>query len=213
MKMSGSRDLPADQEAVWAALNDPEVLQRCIPGCESLEQTSPTELSAVAAVKIGPMKARFKGDVELSELNPPHSYRISGSGSGGAAGAASGGANVSLAPSETGTLLTYDVDAQVKGKMAQLGGRLIDATAKSLANQFFDNFAAEVAPAPAESAASEAVDAAAHGADVKGAAAHKAPAAGQANASPRGAGGTVPQWVYWAGAAALLATVAYFAVT
>ncbi len=144
MKMSGSHHLPAPQAEVWDKLNDVDVLRRCIPGCEKLERKGENELSAVASVKIGPMSVRFTGDVSLSDLNPPTSYRISGSGSGGQAGAASGGADVRLEPADGGTLLIYDVDARVSGKIAQLGSRLIDATAKSLANKFFENFAHEV---------------------------------------------------------------------
>jgi carbon monoxide dehydrogenase subunit G len=147
MKMSGSRELPAPQAEVWRKLNDPEVLKRCIPGCESLERVDENALKATVAVRIGPVAARFQGNVKLGDLDPPNAYRISGSGSGGAAGSASGGANVRLKPSGTGTELSYDVDATVAGKIAQLGGRLIDATAASLANQFFDRFAAEFAPA------------------------------------------------------------------
>ncbi len=144
MKMSGTRQLAAAQRDVWSKLNDVEVLKRCIPGCESLEKTGENALKATVALKIGPMAVRFNGDVQLSDLNPPNSYRIAGSGKGGPAGQASGGANVRLEPKDGGTLLSYDVDANVGGKIAQLGSRLIDATAASLAGQFFDKFAAEV---------------------------------------------------------------------
>lgn len=147
MKLTGERQLPATRDEVWQKLNDVDVLRRCIPGCESLEQVSPTELKATVALKIGPISARFNGDVELKDLNPPASYRLEGSGSGGVAGRASGGADVSLEENEAGTLLNYDVDAKVSGKIAQLGQRLIDATAKSLAEKFFTAFAAEFAPA------------------------------------------------------------------
>jgi carbon monoxide dehydrogenase subunit G len=143
MKMSGTRQLPASQADVWAALNDVDVLKRCIPGCQSLEKLSDTELKATVGLKVGPINAKFNGDVTLSDLNPPNSYRISGTGKGGAAGSATGGANVSLAANGGGTELTYDVDAKVSGKIAQLGARLIDATAASLSNKFFDNLAAE----------------------------------------------------------------------
>jgi carbon monoxide dehydrogenase subunit G len=145
MKMSGSRELPAPQADVWRKLNDVDVLKRCIPGCESLEKTGENDLKATVALKIGPISARFQGNVTLSDLDPPNAYRISGSGNGGVAGSGNGGANVRLRPSGTGTELSYDVDANVSGKIAQLGGRLIDATAASLANQFFDRFAAEFA--------------------------------------------------------------------
>ena len=162
MKMTGTRQIQAPQTVVWEKLNDVEVLKRCIPGCESLEKVGENDLKSTVALKIGPMSVRFSGAVTLSDLNPPTSYRISGKGQGGAAGFASGGANVGLEPKDGGTLLTYDVDATVGGKIAQLGARLIDATAASLANQFFDRFAAEVVPAaaaPLEASAASASDA------------------------------------------------------
>ena len=152
MKMSGSRQIQAPQADVWAKLNDVDVLKRCIPGCESLEKVGENDLKSTVAVKIGPMNVRFSGAVTLSDLNPPTSYRISGKGQGGAAGFASGGANVRLEPKDGGTLLSYDVDATVGGKIAQLGARLIDATAASLSNQFFDRFAAEFVPPAAPTA-------------------------------------------------------------
>ena len=140
--MSGEVVLPADKATVWAHLNDAETLRASIPGCESLEKLSDSELQAVAKVKIGPVSARFKGKVTLSDMDPPNSYRISGQGDGGVAGFAKGGANVRLADDAGGgTRLAYDVDAQVGGKIAQLGGRLIDSTAKKLADEFFANFA------------------------------------------------------------------------
>jgi len=144
MKMSGSHTLPAPREEVWEKLNDPAVLQRCIPGCESLEQVGENKLAAVVNVKIGPMNTKFNGEVELKDLNPPEYYRIEGSGSGGQAGSASGGANVRLTENGGETELSYDVDARVSGKIAQLGNRLIDATARSMAEKFFANFANEV---------------------------------------------------------------------
>ena len=140
--MSGERVLPADKATVWARLNDAETLKAAIPGCESLEKLSDTELQDVAKVKIGPVSARFKGKVNLTDMDPPNSYRISGQGEGGIAGFAKGGANVRLTDAEGGgTKLSYDVDAQVGGKIAQLGSRLIDSTAKKLADEFFTNFA------------------------------------------------------------------------
>jgi len=142
LTMSGERVLPADKATVWARLNDAETLKAAIPGCESLEKLSDTELQAVAKVKIGPVSARFKGKVNLTDMDPPNSYRISGQGEGGIAGFAKGGANVRLTDAEGGgTKLSYDVDAQVGGKIAQLGSRLIDSTAKKLADEFFTNFA------------------------------------------------------------------------
>jgi carbon monoxide dehydrogenase subunit G len=149
MEMSGERRIPASREAVWQALNDPEALKAAIPGCEHIEKQSDTDLLARLAIRIGPMAAKFAGKVKLENLNPPESYTISGEGNGGAMGFAKGGADVrldALGPDET--LLRYNVKAQVGGKMAQLGARLIDATAKQMADQFFDRFAANLAPAP-----------------------------------------------------------------
>jgi hypothetical protein len=129
---------------VWKALNDTEILKRCIPGCESITRHSPTQMSAKVTVKLGPVKASFGGDVSLSNMDAPNSYRISGKGNG-IAGVASGGADVALADADGGTKLSYDVDAQVGGKLAMLGGRLIDSTSRQLAGQFFEKFAAEAA--------------------------------------------------------------------
>jgi hypothetical protein len=147
--MTGERLIPAPRQTVWDALNDPEVLKACIPGCESLEKTDDDQLRATAAVKIGPISARFNGKVKLTDLDPPNSYRISGEGQGGVAGFAKGGANVNLADQGDATLLKYTVNAQVGGKIAQLGARLIDATSKQMADMFFDRFSAAVAPAAA----------------------------------------------------------------
>jgi uncharacterized protein len=144
MIMDGQVQLPASREAVWAKLNDPEVLKVCIPGCESLEKLSDVEFQAVAVTKIGPVKARFKGKVRLTDLDPPNNYRISGEGDGGVAGFAKGAANVALAEKDGGTLLAYHVEAQIGGKLAQLGQRLVNGVAKKLADQFFEKFAAAV---------------------------------------------------------------------
>jgi uncharacterized protein len=148
MQMNGSERIHASKEVVWAALNDVDVLKQSIPGCESLEKVSETEMTAKVVLKIGPIKASFAGKVQLSDLDPPNGYRIAGEGSGGVAGFAKGGAIVRL-ESESGevTVLHYTVDAQVGGKVAQLGSRLIDGTAKKLAGEFFARFAAIVAPA------------------------------------------------------------------
>lgn len=141
MEMSGERQIPAPPEVVWKGLNDPNVLKQSIPGCEEIEKVSDTEFTAKVVAKIGPVKARFGGKVTLSDLNPPHSYKISGEGQGGAAGFAKGGAEVNLEPGENGgTLMRYKVNAQIGGKMAQIGARLIDGTARKLADQFFDTF-------------------------------------------------------------------------
>jgi hypothetical protein len=156
MDMTGERRIPAPREQVWAALNDPEVLKAAIPGCESLEKTSETEMKASASIKIGPISARFTGKVQLSDIDPPNGYTIGGEGQGGVAGFAKGGAKVHLEPDGEATLLRYEVNAQVGGKIAQLGARLIDATAKSMADQFFNRFTAHLTPpeaAPAEARA------------------------------------------------------------
>jgi uncharacterized protein len=146
MTMTGEVLLPASRDKVWAMLNDPEVLKACIPGCEQLDKTSESEFQAVATVKVGPVKARWKGKVRLSDLDPPNSYRISGEGEGGATGFAKGGAKVSLSDQDGGTRLSYDVEAQIGGKLAQLGQRLINSAAKKTADDFFEKFAGVVAP-------------------------------------------------------------------
>jgi carbon monoxide dehydrogenase subunit G len=148
MDMTGERRIEAPRQTVWRALNDPVVLKASIPGCESLEKLSDTDMKATAAVKIGPISARFSGAVHLSDLDPPNGYTIGGEGQGGVAGFAKGGAKVWLEDAGTGTLLHYEVHAQVGGKIAQLGARLIDASAKQMADAFFDRFSREVAPPP-----------------------------------------------------------------
>ena len=141
MELEGKYNLRAEREKVWAALNDPEILKQCIPGCETLTKASDTNFSASVVAKVGPVKAKFTGEVELTELSPPSSYKISGEGKGGAAGFASGSADVKLEESdEGGTILSYSVNAQVGGKLAQIGSRLIDSTAKKLSREFFDKF-------------------------------------------------------------------------
>jgi carbon monoxide dehydrogenase subunit G len=149
MDMTGERRIPAARETVWQALNDPEVLKASIPGCESLEKLSDTDMKATATVRIGPISARFAGNVHLADIDPPNGYTISGEGQGGVAGFAKGGAKVHLDDDGVDTLLNYEVHAQVGGKIAQLGARLIDASAKQMADAFFDRFSAHVAPPPA----------------------------------------------------------------
>jgi uncharacterized protein len=145
MQMNDAQRIPASKDKVWAALNDPQVLKQCIPGCQTLEMSSPTEMTATVVFKVGPVKATFSGKVTLSDLDPPNSYRISGEGSGGVAGFAKGGAAVRLESENTDvTILHYDVDAQIGGKLAQLGQRLIDSTARKLAGEFFAAFGAVV---------------------------------------------------------------------
>ncbi|MBL8688242.1 MAG: carbon monoxide dehydrogenase subunit G [Rhodospirillaceae bacterium] len=157
MEMTGEQRLPAPREVVWAALNDPEVLKQCIPGCEEIEKLSDTEMTAKVAVKVGPVSAKFTGQVTLSDLDPPNGYTISGEGKGGVAGFGKGGAKVTLAPDGDGTILRYEVTASVGGKLAQIGARLIDATAKKMAEDFFGRFSgivsAKTGGAPALAAA------------------------------------------------------------
>jgi uncharacterized protein len=150
MTMSGEATLPAARPKVWAMLNDADVLKACIPGCQSLEKAGDSGFAAVAKVKIGPVSATFRGKVELSDITPDVGYTISGEGEGGVAGFARGGAKVALADdADGGTLLRYDVEAHVGGKIAQLGSRLIDSVAKGMADKFFVSFAEEAAKAHA----------------------------------------------------------------
>ncbi len=134
----------APREVVYDALNDPAVLQECIPGCEELTKHSDTELEARVVLKIGPVKAKFKGKVTLNPDNPPEHFSLTGEGNGGAAGFAKGGADVVLEEHPEGTLLRYDASADIGGKLAQLGNRLVQGTAKKLSAKFFDNFAKQV---------------------------------------------------------------------
>ena len=144
MTMSGEVQLNAPREEVYRKLNDAEVLKACIPGCEQLDKLSDTEFQAISVMKVGPVKARWKGKVTLSDLDPPNGYKISGEGEGGVAGFAKGGATVKLSEKDGGTQLAYDVEAQIGGKLAQLGQRLINGAAKKLADEFFANFAKAV---------------------------------------------------------------------
>jgi uncharacterized protein len=148
MDMTGSQRVEASREAVYAALNDVDVRKRCIPGCDSIEKLSDTQMNAKVTLRIGPVKASFTGKVTLSDLDPPNGYTISGEGSGGVAGFAKGGAQVNLEANGAATILHYTVKAEIGGKLAQLGSRLIDGTAKKLAGDFFEKFGATFA-APA----------------------------------------------------------------
>jgi len=140
MRFEGDHLIPADPETVWRGLNDPEVLRRAIPGCEAMEQTGETEFTATVVARVGPVSASFRGKVELSDLVPPVSYRISGRGQGGAAGFAKGGAEITLTPEGAGTRLTYLADVEVGGKLAAVGGRLIQGVARKNAEDFFNAF-------------------------------------------------------------------------
>ena len=150
MDMTGEYRIPAPRDEVWAALNDPAVLKASLPGCQSLEKISDTEFAAVVVAKVGPVKAKFNGNVALSNLNPPQSYTIAGEGKGGAAGFAKGGADVNLTEDDGATILRYTAKADVGGKLAQLGSRLIDGTAKKMADEFFENFRQQLTPAAPE---------------------------------------------------------------
>ncbi|MFM2129739.1 MAG: hypothetical protein RL477_1285 [Pseudomonadota bacterium] len=165
MDMSGEKRINAPRAAVWAALNDPIALKAAIPGCESVDKKSDTEFAAKVALAIGPVKAKFAGEVTLADLDPPNGYKLTGQGSGGVAGFGKGEAKVSLRDDGGATIISYQVHASVGGKLAQVGQRLIDSTAKKLADQFFEKFSAHVeataggpapraaAPAPAPTAA------------------------------------------------------------
>ena len=155
MEMTGEHRIAAPRSVVWEGLNDPEVLRRSIPGCDTLEKTSPTEMTATVTAKVGPVKARFGGKVTLSDLDPPNGYKISGEGQGGAAGFAKGGAVVRLTPDGSGTVLRYEVNAAVGGKLAQIGSRLIDATARKMADDFFGKFVTVMSPEAASGGSAE----------------------------------------------------------
>ncbi len=153
MDLKGQAEIPADRQAVWDGLNNPDILKACIPGCQSLEKEGDDRFTARVQVKVGPVQAVFNGVVTLSELNPPESYRISGEGKGGAAGFAKGGARVTLEDlGDATTRLTYEADASVGGKLAQLGARLVQGTAKKYADDFFQRFARQIAPERVEAA-------------------------------------------------------------
>lgn len=156
MDLSGEYTIPAPRDRVWAALNDPEVLRLCIAGCEELEKTSETEFSARVTMKVGAVKARLKGSVELSDIDPPNSYTISGQGQGGVAGFAKGGAKVELTDAEGGdTLLRYEAKAELGGKLAAVGSRVVQGVAKKTADDFFGKFAEQLSVSPEKSAVPE----------------------------------------------------------
>jgi carbon monoxide dehydrogenase subunit G len=152
MEMTGSRTVPASVEATWAALNDPETLKACIPGCDSIERTRENQLSATMTARVGPVSARFSGQIRLSDIVPLHSYTIHFEGQGGAAGFASGEAQVAIAAQDGGTRIDYTAKAQVGGKLAQIGSRLIDGAAAKVADDFFGRLAERLTPATAPAA-------------------------------------------------------------
>lgn len=149
MEMSSSRIIPAPPSAVWAALNDPETLKQCVAGCERIEAAGPDQFEVTMAIKIGPVSARFKGKMSMSDIRPEHSYTLGFEGQGGVAGFAKGGAAVELVPAGDGTELRYQAQAQVGGKLAQLGSRLIDSSARKMADDFFNRFVARFPAGPA----------------------------------------------------------------
>jgi hypothetical protein len=158
MEMSGEERIPASQADTWAALNDPEMLKACVPGCETIDRLADNEYQVLMVARIGPVSAKFKGKLALSDLKPPHSYAIAFEGQGGAAGFGKGSAQVQLAPDDEGTKLSYQVKASVGGKLAQIGSRLVDAAARKLSQDFFAAFNDKVAAlhgAPAEEAHAE----------------------------------------------------------
>ena len=158
MDMNGEYQIAAPRQRVWEALNDPEVLRQCIPGCEEIVKVSDVEWTAKVTAKVGPVKAKFGGKVTLSDLDPPNGYKITGEGTGGAAGFAKGGAAVKLVDQGDGTLLTYTVKAQVGGKLAQIGSRLIDGASRKMAEEFFGNFAARLGAPVADVGAGDGVE-------------------------------------------------------
>lgn len=198
MEMKGEQRIAAPRTRVWEALNDPNVLRQCIPGCQTLDKVGDDRLEAVVEIKIGPIGARFKGAVTISDAKPPESYRISGEGQGGTVGNAKGGAKVHLTEVDGGTLLSYEVEAQVGGRLAQLGGPIIDATAKQLAGKFFTKFGEVVeGPAAAPVAAPAAVPAAAPAAGGASVAAASAPvAAPQYVAAPAPTAPVATPWIW-----------------
>jgi uncharacterized protein len=210
MEMTGEFRIPAPRLRVWEGLNDPDVLKQCIPGCQTLEKVSDTEFNGRVIASVGPVRATFSGKVMLSDLDPPQSYTISGEGSGGVAGFAKGGAKVNLAEEGAATILTYAVQAQVGGKLAQVGSRLIDGVARKMANDFFGHFASVMAPEqPAPAAAKEAP---AEGAPTAPAEEPERVAveSPQLTPLPRPAGIRLPPAVWIAGLAVIIIVLLYF---
>ena len=188
MEMQGSRALAVTQQQAWDALNDPEVLKACITGCDRVEATGENQYAVGVAVKVGPVSAKFSGKITLSDINPPNSYTITFDGQGGAAGFGKGNSQVVLSPQGTGCELAYTVHASVGGKIAQLGQRLIDGVARSMAEDFFRRFDEEMQRRHPQAYAA-------------------AVATGQARQSVAGDRAKIPPWVWAAGAAALLAVL------
>lgn len=195
MDLNGEYTIPAPREKVWEALNDPEILKQCIAGCEELNKESDTELTAKVTAKVGPVRAKFAGKVTLSNIDAPNGYRISGEGQGGAAGFAKGGADVKLTDVEGGTLLVYTANAEVGGKLASVGSRLVQGVAKKQADDFFGKFS-EIVGGGAEVPAEQGEDAPV-----------SAPDSAAAEATSPESGG-LPTWV-WAGGVIVVAVVLF----
>lgn len=228
MEMSGEYRIPAPRETVWEALNDPEILKASIPGCEELTADGENGFSAKVRAKVGPVSARFSGKVQLSDLDPPNGYRIEGEGTGGAAGFAKGGATVKLTEDGGDTLLNYEANASVGGKLAQIGSRLIDGTAKKMADDFFAKFSqivaekagrsAPAAEAPPEEAPAEETPAAPEPPRVDAPATEAVAAASETGTSRQPADvseparGGIPQWA-WIGGAAVVVVVLIYLLT
>jgi hypothetical protein len=216
MELTGEQRIAAPVDRTWVALNDPSTLKACIAGCETIEREEDNVFAVTMAVRIGPVNAKFKGKLRLENIQPPSSYTINFEGQGGVAGFGKGSADVTLSAQEGGTLLKYTARAQVGGKIAQIGSRLIDATARKMADDFFTAFNAQVAgqsqlapdtaaEVPAEVSAQTATG---HAATAGGAAQAGTGSTGQA--SPPAAKGALPRWLWIALAAAAAAAVAYF---
>jgi hypothetical protein len=216
MELSNSQRLPVPQDLAWQALNDPDVLKACIPGCEQIDKVSDTEYAIAMTAAVGPVKAKFKGKLSLFDLQPPSAYSLKFDGQGGVAGFGSGTANVSLAPEGTHTMLNYNVKAQVGGKLAQVGSRLIDGAARKMADDFFTRFNTEVASRYPEAAAAAGAAAAvpAEGA-VTGAPSAMPPPVGagapasSASRAPSAGTGGVPLWLRIAIAVAIAVALYY----
>jgi hypothetical protein len=215
MDMTGEYHVAAPRQKVWDALNDTEILKQCIPGCESITKHSDTEMSATVRAKVGPVSARFGGKVTISDRDPPNSYKISGEGTGGPAGFAKGGATVKLSDDGGGTKLSYIVEANVGGKLAQIGSRLIDATARQMADNFFSKFAQVVGgPAPAAAAAPAGVEAVpvtvAEMPPAPGGSIEVPPPVRASSSSPAASGGRLSPAVWVTGLAVIVIILLYF---
>lgn len=198
MQMQGNRQLAASAQQAWEALNDPEILKQCIPGCQSFELTSPNVYAIAAAIKVGPVSAKFTGTVSLSDIKPPHAYTLSFEAQGGVAGHGKGISHVELVPNDEGVMLNYTVESQIGGKLAQLGQRLIDGAAKSMANDFFKRF--DVALQEKTNVSSNAIS-------PTDTPAHATTASTESSKSPTSSESGMPRWLWIAVAAAVAVAV------